>query len=138
VPRRATTLTLSVLCAAAFGFAVASASGDHYHVCCGGGIYQTGHALVHGASDSDNVWHGRSTANQVLVQRYCAAGSSGSGLKGYSYAGTNQTCEIQVSGSAFYYHDIEQCYAWGYIDPHDGVTSAHYHYAHNRFSCGSV
>lgn len=114
------------------------AGAGHYHVCCGGSIYETGHALVHGQSDSDNVWHGRSTANNVLVQRYCAAGSSGSGLKGDDYAGSGQTCEVQVSGSQFYYRDAGYCWSWGHVNPNDGATSAHYHYAHNRSSCGGV
>jgi hypothetical protein len=116
----------------AVGWFIQTASAGHYHVCCAPA--GTGHALVHGGSTTDNVWHGRSEAGQVLGAHYCAAGSDGYGLKGSSTVDGNITCEVQVSGDPFIANDTE-CHSWGYVS-WGTVTPAHYHYHHDV--CGTA
>ena len=116
-----------------------SALANHYHDCCGF-PWATGHALVHGGSTGDQVWHGRSTANNVLATRHCAAGSQGAGTKGQTLAGSQSTCEIQVSRNYFIANDTE-CLAWGYENKDYGGSglpgnSPHFHNAHNP--CGGI
>ncbi len=116
----------------AFGLAATSvAVADHYHVCCG--TFGTGHALVHGYSTTDDTWHGRSHAANVVQAHYCAAGASGSTL-GDSYVSGQSTCQIQVWGNQFVQGLGENCHSWGYVD-WPGITSAHYHSHHNV--CGN-
>lgn len=114
------------------GFTTVAAA-NHYHDCCGFGA--TGHALVHGSSEGDNIWHGRSTDNGVFNTRYCAGGSDGRGLKGDSTANSGATCSVQVFGSQTYYKDSEYCFSWGYEDK--GVNdNGHYHNHHSP--CGAT
>ncbi len=124
---------IAAIAAFAFGGGVSAAAANHYHVCCG--ATATGHALVHGGSQSDNVWHGRSTANGYFDTRYCAAGSDASGLKGSSTGGANTTCQIQVAGNQFISGDNEYCHSWGFEDK-GTFDNGHYHSHHS--TCGGV
>jgi len=112
-----------------FGAGVQVASAEHYHICCSD-IYGSGHALVHGGSTRDGVWHGRSTGNNVLVTRYCEAGSAGAGRKGFDTAFASETCEVQVRDSGYYLD--RECNSYGYIDygTDGGGNRPHSHGSH--------
>lgn len=116
----------------------AAAFAGHYHNCCGF-PWATGHALVHGGSTTDGVWHGRSTNNNVLATRHRAAGSTGAGVKGQSFAGAGATCQIMVTRNQFIANDTE-CHAWGYENKNYygelPENWPHFHDHHNP--CGGI
>jgi hypothetical protein len=108
------------------GWAVPAIAG-HYHVT--GNYGGTGHALVHGASTTDDVWHGRTTPAQVTGTHWCGAGDEGRGMVLVSSGNGSTTCTATVRADYFYAHSRE-CYSFGYAD-YPNVVSAHYHYHHD-------
>lgn len=109
------------------GLLLGSAQATHYHVT--GNYGGSGHALVHGDSTGDQIWHGRTTPAQVTGNHYCGAGDAGRGLVIADQNNSLGNCTATLRADQFIYNSRE-CKSFGYANYPNAAIGEHTHGSH--------
>lgn len=121
-------LLVAAIASCAVAVSAAPALAGHYHT-----YNNITHGIVHGSSDSDGSFFGRTYGYYFGGVNYCAVGhTSGGNHNSATYAtGYTYNADLCSLWSRAYSHFVDECLAFSWNQVATNILGAHYHYAHS-------